>query len=92
MLTPLAGEFAWMRRCVWWHAGVGDGKTDIRDPGVIAQQQFGVRHRAFDLFAEAGLDRIAQDPAELATLFGDGALRPLPVTTDVRCVPRRCVI
>ncbi|MET3105191.1 zinc-binding dehydrogenase, partial [Mycobacterium tuberculosis] len=32
--------------------------------------------------------RIAQILAELATLFGDGVLRPLPVTTfDVRCAP-----
>lgn len=63
------------------------GKTDIREPEVIAQQYPGVRYRAFDLF-EAGPDRIAQILAELAALFDDEVLRPLPVTTfDVRRAP-----
>ncbi|RDZ68138.1 zinc-binding dehydrogenase, partial [Mycobacterium tuberculosis] len=59
----------------------------IRDPGVIAQQYPGVRYRAFDLF-EPGRPRMHQYMLELATLFGDGVLRPLPVTTfDVRRAP-----
>ncbi|GAB7142320.1 type I polyketide synthase [Mycobacterium riyadhense] len=63
------------------------GKTDIRDPGAVAEQHTGVRYRAFDLF-EAGPDRIQQMLAELAALFGDDVLRPLPVTTfDVRRAP-----
>jgi polyketide synthase 12 len=46
-----------------------------------------VRYRAFDLF-EAGPDRIQQMLAELAALFGDDVLRPLPVTTfDIRRAP-----
>ncbi|RFD25752.1 polyketide synthase, partial [Mycobacterium uberis] len=63
------------------------GKTDIRDPAVVAQEHTGVRYRAFDLF-EAGPERIAQILAELATLFDDEVLRPLPATTfDVRRAP-----
>jgi polyketide synthase 12 len=63
------------------------GKTDIRDAGVLSQSHPGVRYRAFDLF-EAGPDRIQQLLGELAGLFGDGVLRPLPVTRfDVRRAP-----
>ncbi|WP_052662571.1 type I polyketide synthase, partial [Mycobacterium tuberculosis] len=89
VLDSLAGEFvdASLRLVAPGGVFLEMGKTDIRDPGVIAQQYPGVRYRAFDLF-EAGPDRIAQILAELATLFGDGVLRPLPVTTfDVRCAP-----
>ncbi|WP_234820994.1 MDR/SDR family oxidoreductase, partial [Mycobacterium tuberculosis] len=89
VLDSLAGEFvdASLRLVAPGGVFLEMGKTDIRDPGVIAQQYPGVRYRAFDLF-EPGPDRIAQIHAELATLFGDGVLRPLPVTTfDVRCAP-----
>ncbi len=89
VLDSLAGEFvdASLRLVAPGGVFLEMGKTDIRDPGVIAQQYPGVRYRAFDLF-EPGPDRIAQILAELATLFGDGVLRPLPVTTfDVRCAP-----
>ncbi|WP_230871066.1 type I polyketide synthase, partial [Mycobacterium canetti] len=89
VLDSLAGEFvdASLRLVAPGGVFLEMGKTDIRDPGVIAQQYPGVRYRAFDLF-EAGPDRIAQILAELATLFGDGVLRPLPVTTfDVRRAP-----
>nr|WP_230866306.1 zinc-binding dehydrogenase [Mycobacterium canetti] len=89
VLDSLAGEFvdASLRLVAPGGVFLEMGKTDIRDPGVIAQQYPGVRYRAFDLF-EPGPDRIAQILAELATLFGDGVLRPLPVTTfDVRRAP-----
>nr|WP_183076156.1 type I polyketide synthase [Mycobacterium tuberculosis] len=89
VLDSLAGEFvdASLRLVAPGGVFLEMGKTDIRDPGVIAQQYPGVRYRAFDLF-EAGPDRIAQILAELATLFGDGVLRLLPVTTfDVRRAP-----
>ncbi|WP_193696068.1 acyltransferase domain-containing protein, partial [Mycobacterium tuberculosis] len=77
VLDSLAGEFvdASLRLVAPGGVFLEMGKTDIRDPGVIAQQYPGVRYRAFDLF-EPGPDRIAQILAELATLFGDGVLRP----------------
>ncbi|WP_224119160.1 type I polyketide synthase, partial [Mycobacterium avium] len=63
------------------------GKTDIRDPEVVAAEHPGVRYRAFDLF-EAGPDRIARLLDELAAMFGEDVLRPLPVTRfDVRRAP-----
>ena len=63
------------------------GKADIRDPEATARQYPGVRYRAFDLF-EAGPERIAQMLDELAALFGEDVLRPLPVTRfDVRRAP-----
>jgi mycoketide-CoA synthase len=63
------------------------GKTDIRDPEVVAQDHAGVRYRAFDLF-EAGPERIQQMLDELAVMFGEDVLRPLPVTRfDVRRAP-----
>ena len=63
------------------------GKTDIRDPETVDRDHPGVRYRAFDLF-EAGPERIAQMLDELAALFGDDVLRPLPVTRfDVRRAP-----
>ncbi|MBW0017712.1 MAG: SDR family NAD(P)-dependent oxidoreductase, partial [Mycobacterium sp.] len=59
------------------------GKTDLRDPALVAEQ--GVLYRAFDLI-EAGADRIAQLLGELMGMFDAGALVPLPVKTfDVRC-------
>ncbi|WP_156687849.1 type I polyketide synthase [Mycobacterium sp. Marseille-P9652] len=63
------------------------GKTDIRDPETVARDHAGVRYRAFDLF-EAGPDRIAEMLDELAALFADDVLRPLPVTRfDIRRAP-----
>ena len=46
---------------------------------VVARDHLGVRYRAFDLF-EAGPDRIAQMLDELAAMFGEDVLRPLPGT------------
>ncbi|ARG90949.1 type I polyketide synthase [Mycobacterium kansasii] len=89
VLDSLAGDFvdASLRLVTPGGAFLEMGKTDIREPEVIAQQYPGVRYRAFDLF-EAGPDRIAQILAELAALFDDEVLRPLPVTTfDVRRAP-----
>ena len=58
------------------------GKTDLRDP-----DQPGVTYRAFD-FTEAGPDRINEMLTHLITLFGRGALRPLPTTAqDLRRAP-----
>ncbi|WP_443055811.1 SDR family NAD(P)-dependent oxidoreductase [Streptomyces sp. NBC_00690] len=63
------------------------GKTDIRDPEVIARQHPGVRYRAFDLM-EAGPQRIGEMLADVLDLFERGVLRPLPVTGwDIRRAP-----
>ncbi|SOJ55731.1 Phenolphthiocerol synthesis polyketide synthase type I Pks15/1 [Mycobacterium simulans] len=89
VLDSLSGDFvdASLRLVAPGGTFLEMGKTDIRDPGAVAEQHTGVRYRAFDLF-EAGPDRIQQMLAELAALFGDDVLRPLPVTTfDVRRAP-----
>jgi polyketide synthase 12 len=89
VLDSLAGDFvdASLRLVAPGGIFLEMGKTDIRDPGVIAREYPGVRYRAFDLF-EAGPDRIQQMLAALAALFGEEVLRPLPVTTfDIRRAP-----
>ena len=89
VLDSLAGDFvdASLRSVAPGGIFLEMGKTDIRDPGVVAEQHEGVRYRAFDLF-EAGPDHIQRMLADLAALFGEEVLRPLPVTTfDVRRAP-----
>ncbi|HWF28646.1 MAG TPA: type I polyketide synthase [Mycobacterium sp.] len=86
VLDSLAGEFvdASLRLVAPGGVFLEMGKTDIRDPGVVAQEYPGVRYRAFDLF-EPGRPRMHQWMLELAGLFDAGVLKPLPVTTfDVR--------
>ena len=82
VLDSLAGEFvdASLRLVAPGGVFLEMGKTDIRDPGVIAEHYPGVRYRAFDLF-EPGRNRMHQYMLELAELFDAGVLRPLPVTT-----------
>ncbi|WP_139333192.1 type I polyketide synthase, partial [Mycobacterium sp. SP-6446] len=89
VLDSLSGDFvdASLRLVAPGGVFLEMGKTDIREPEVVARDHAGVRYRAFDLF-EAGPDRIAQLLDELAALFGDDVLRPLPVTRfDVRRAP-----
>jgi polyketide synthase 12 len=89
VLDSLAGEFvdASLRLVAPGGVFLEMGKTDIRDPGTVAQEHPGVRYRAFDLF-EAGADHIERMLNDLATLFDDAALRALPVTAfDVRRAP-----
>ncbi|HEV7582831.1 MAG TPA: SDR family NAD(P)-dependent oxidoreductase, partial [Mycobacterium sp.] len=89
VLDSLAGDFvdASLRLVAAGGIFLEMGKTDIREPGVIAEEHPGVRYRAFDLF-EAGPERIQQMLDELAALFGEDVLRPLPVTRfDVRRAP-----
>ncbi len=89
VLDSLAGDFvdASLRLVAPGGIFLEMGKTDIREPGVIAEEHPGVRYRAFDLF-EAGPERIQQMLDELAALFGEDVLRPLPVTRfDVRRAP-----
>ncbi len=86
VLDSLAGEFvdASLRLVAPGGMFLEMGKTDIRDPGAVAQEYPGVRYRAFDLF-EPGRPRMHQWMLELAGLFDAGILKPLPVTTfDVR--------
>ncbi|WP_292989091.1 type I polyketide synthase [Mycobacterium sp.] len=89
VLDSLAGEFvdASLRLVKPGGVFLEMGKTDIRDPGKIAEEYPGVRYRAFDLF-EPGRNRMHQYMLELGELFDAGVLRPLPVTTfDIRRAP-----
>jgi polyketide synthase 12 len=89
VLDSLAGEFvdASLRLVAPGGIFLEMGKTDIRDADVVAADHAGVRYRAFDLF-ESGPERIQQMLDELAALFGDDVLQPLPVTRfDVRRAP-----
>src|SRR6516165_4310545 len=89
VLDSLAGDFvdASLRLVARGGVFLEMGKTDIRDANVVAQDHPGVRYRAFDLF-EAGPERIQQMLDELAALFAEDVLRPLPVTRfDVRRAP-----
>jgi mycoketide-CoA synthase len=62
-------------------------KTDLRDPGEVAEAHPGVAYRACDL-TNAGPDRLKEMLDEVVRLFEQGALRPLPVTTwDMRHAP-----
>ncbi|MGO8963785.1 MAG: SDR family NAD(P)-dependent oxidoreductase [Mycobacterium sp.] len=87
VLNSLAGEFvdASLRLLAPGGRFIEMGKTDLRDPRMIAERYRGVGYRAFDL-TEAGPDRIAQMLGEVVGLLGTGGLAPLPVKTfDVRC-------
>ena len=89
VLDSLSGDFvdASLRLVAPGGVFLEMGKTDMREPEAVAQEHPGVRYRAFDLF-EAGADRLAQILDELAALFADDVLRPLPVTRfDVRRAP-----
>ena len=89
VLDSLSGDFvdASLRLVAAGGMFLEMGKTDIRDPETVDRDHSGVRYRAFDLF-ESGPERIAQMLDELAALFGDDVLRPLPVTRfDVRRAP-----
>ncbi|MEW2290439.1 SDR family NAD(P)-dependent oxidoreductase [Streptomyces sp. NPDC047841] len=86
VLNSLAGEFvdASLRCLRPGGRFVEMGKTDIRDAGTVARDHHGVRYQAFDLL-DAGPERIAEMLADLARLFADGVLTPLPVHSwDVR--------
>uniref|UniRef100_UPI003D74827D SDR family NAD(P)-dependent oxidoreductase n=1 Tax=Micromonospora sp. RP3T TaxID=2135446 RepID=UPI003D74827D len=86
VLDALAGEFvdASLRLLPRGGRFVEMGKTDLRDPAVVAREHPGVAYRSFDL-NEAGGERIGQMLGELLALFTSGALQPLPVRTwDVR--------
>jgi acyl transferase domain-containing protein/NADP-dependent 3-hydroxy acid dehydrogenase YdfG/acyl carrier protein len=86
VLDCLTGEFVDTSLGLLGDGGrfVEMGKTDVRDPGEVANAHPGVLYRAFDLL-EAGPGRIREMLDELLILFERGVLRPLPVTGwDVR--------
>jgi polyketide synthase 7 len=86
VLNSLAGEFidASLRLLVSGGRFIEMGKTDLRDPEVIAAHHPGVGYRAFDLM-EAGAQRIQEMLAEVVGLLEAGALQRLPLTIwDVR--------
>jgi polyketide synthase 12 len=55
------------------------GKTDIRDPDVVAAEHPGVSYRAFDLL-DAGPDRLGGMLAEIVAAFERGGLRHPPIS------------
>ncbi len=86
VLNSLAGEYVDASLHLLGDGGrfLEMGKTDKRHPEEVAAAHPGVHYLAFDML-EAGPDRIGQMLAEIVTLFGAGALRPLPVRSwDVR--------
>ncbi|HEY5286297.1 MAG TPA: SDR family NAD(P)-dependent oxidoreductase [Solirubrobacteraceae bacterium] len=63
------------------------GKTDIRDPGAVAERWPGVDYRVFDIL-EAGPERLQSILLELLALFQQGVLSHLPINVwDLRRAP-----
>ncbi|WP_433665368.1 SDR family NAD(P)-dependent oxidoreductase [Nocardia sp. CA-128927] len=90
VLDSLAGEFVDATLELLPRGGrfLEMGKTDIRDPEVIARAHPGVLYRAYDLLSAAGLDRIQQMLGEITALFERGVLESAPIRTwDVRRGP-----
>nr|AAO65797.1 monensin polyketide synthase module 2 [Streptomyces virginiae]ANZ52460.1 MonAII [Streptomyces virginiae] len=56
------------------------GKSDPRDPELVALEHPGVSYEAFDLVADAGPERLGLMLDRLGELFAGGSLVPLPVT------------
>jgi NADPH:quinone reductase-like Zn-dependent oxidoreductase/acyl carrier protein len=89
VLNSLAGEFVDASLGLLPGGGrfLEMGKTDIRDPGVVAEVHQGVAYRAFDLM-EAGPERIQEMLVEIVGCFERGEFEPLPVTAwDLRRAP-----
>jgi polyketide synthase 12 len=86
VLNSLSGEFvdASLRLLPRGGRFVEMGKTDLREAGDIAAAHPGVDYLPFDMTV-AGDGRIGEILGEIADLFRDGVLTPLPVETwDVR--------
>ena len=86
VLNSLAGEYVDASLGLLPGGGrfIEMGKTDVRDPEVVAELHPGVAYRAFEL-GEAGPERIQGMLGELVGLFERGALGLLPVRVwDVR--------
>ncbi|MHA6758797.1 type I polyketide synthase [Streptacidiphilus sp. PAMC 29251] len=86
VLNSLAREFtdASLRLLAPGGRFIEMGKTDPRDPAVVAADHNGATYQAFDLF-DVDPGRIGEILAVLGGLFASGALTPLPVQAqDVR--------
>ncbi len=89
VLDSLAGEFVDASLQLLASGGrfIEMGKTDIRDPGEIAERYPGVSYRAFDM-TEAGPGRIQEMLNEVLALFERGVFELLPLTAwDIRRAP-----
>ncbi|MFF7444430.1 SDR family NAD(P)-dependent oxidoreductase, partial [Streptomyces sp. NPDC008122] len=89
VLNSLAGEYVDASLRLLPHGGrfVEMGKTDLRDPALVAAEHPGVDYRFFDLLQEP-TERIGEMLAAVMALLSSGALKPLPVSTwDVRRAP-----
>ncbi|MEU7751231.1 type I polyketide synthase [Micromonospora sp. NPDC049171] len=89
VLNALAGEYVDASLDLLPGGGrfVEMGRTDIRDPAVIAADRPGVTYRAFDLI-EAGPAAIGTMLRQVVELVTAGALQVLPVASwDVRQAP-----
>ncbi|MFC4035394.1 SDR family NAD(P)-dependent oxidoreductase [Streptomyces polygonati] len=89
VLNCLAGEFtdASLRLLPRGGRFVETGRTDPRDAARVAADHPGVRYEVADL-AEAGPEGVRTMLAELAVLFADGTLPPLPAAAwDIRRAP-----
>jgi acyl transferase domain-containing protein/NADPH:quinone reductase-like Zn-dependent oxidoreductase/acyl carrier protein len=89
VLDSLAGEFVDASLDLLPRGGrfIEIGKTDIRDADEVAAQHAGVAYQAFDLL-EAGPGRIQTMLSEVVSLFEQGVLHHLPVSTwDLRRGP-----
>nr|UHY14125.1 PKS I [Verrucosispora sp.] len=89
VVNSLAGEFVDASLGLLGNGGrfVELGKTDVRDPSVVAAAHPGVTYRAFDL-VEAAPERIGEMLRDIVRMITDGVLRPLPVTAwDIRRAP-----
>jgi len=86
VLNSLAGEFVDASLDLLAEDGrfIEMGKTDIRDPAVLADSHPSLSYQAFDVI-DAGLERIREMLGELLELFGAGVLEPLPIIAwDIR--------
>ncbi|MDB1090367.1 SDR family NAD(P)-dependent oxidoreductase [Streptomyces sp. ACA25] len=89
VLNSLDGEFidASLRLLAPGGRFVEMGKTDIRNPEVVAKAHPGTSYQVFDLM-RTDRDRIAEIFTEIIALFDRGALELLPVTAwDLRDAP-----
>jgi polyene macrolide polyketide synthase len=90
VLNSLAGEFVDASLALLGEGGrlIEMGKTDIRDPELLAVDRPGVGYRAFDV-QDAGPERLGEILAEVLALFEAGALRHAPIESwDIRQAPR----
>ncbi|RKN11896.1 type I polyketide synthase [Streptomyces radicis] len=86
VLNSLSGEFIDASLALMPRGGrfLEMGKTDVRDAADVAAAHPGVAYRLFDL-NDASHEQIQEWLAALVGLFGEGALKRLPVTCwDIR--------